>query len=126
MALAQGYLPLHYVPALAPRIFLLYVPHPGPTGKLASFQSGQMWSKNTGYKEYTSPFFWTVLRAGPDLKTVVKLQYPPSRTIDSLLKQCNPLRLVIERSWTITQEPSIFCRYELQADVSGTDLLGTF
>jgi hypothetical protein len=41
-------------------------------------------------------------------------------------KQCNPLRLVIENPWSMTLEPSIFRRYGLGADVSGTDLLGAF
>jgi hypothetical protein len=38
-------------------------------------------------------------------------------------KQCDPLRLVIESSWSMTKEPSIFCKYGLGADVSGTDPL---
>jgi hypothetical protein len=41
-------------------------------------------------------------------------------------KQCNPLRLVIESSWNMTKEPSIFCKHGLGADVSGTDLLSAF
>jgi hypothetical protein len=41
-------------------------------------------------------------------------------------KQCNPLRLVIENPWSMTREPSIFRRYELGPDVSGTDPLGAF
>jgi hypothetical protein len=41
-------------------------------------------------------------------------------------KQCNPLRSVMENPWSMTQEPSIFCRYGLGADVWGTDPLGAF
>jgi hypothetical protein len=41
-------------------------------------------------------------------------------------KQCDPLALVIENSWSMTKEPSTFCKYGLGGDVSGTDLLGAF
>jgi hypothetical protein len=54
-------------------------PIPGPTGK-----PGQIWSKILGIKNTLLPFM-KILRAGPDPKTLVRLQFPPSRTIDSLL-----------------------------------------
>jgi hypothetical protein len=53
-------------------------------GSLVSVQSGQMWSKTLGIKDTLLPFM-TILRAGPDLETLVRLQFLPSRTIDSLL-----------------------------------------
>jgi hypothetical protein len=93
---------------------------------------------------YTSPFY-DILRAGPDPEALIRLQFPPFRTTDSLLtdysrnysclgqhspsckdKQCNPLRLVIENTWSMTKEPSIFSKYGLGVDVLGTDPLGAF
>jgi hypothetical protein len=39
---------------------------------------------NSSSKDILLPFR-TILRAGPDPKALVRLQFPPSRTIDSLL-----------------------------------------
>jgi hypothetical protein len=43
-----------------------------------------MWGETLGIKD-TLLLFMTVLRAGPDPETLVRLQFPLSRTIDSLL-----------------------------------------
>jgi hypothetical protein len=53
----------------------------GPTGKLVSIQSGQMWVRTLGIKETLIPFM-TILRAGPDPETLVRLQFQLCRTID--------------------------------------------
>jgi hypothetical protein len=63
-------------------------PIPRPTGKLVSVQSGWMWGKTLGKKDTLLPFM-TILRAGPDPETLVRLQFPPSRTVNSLLKDCS-------------------------------------
>jgi hypothetical protein len=55
-----------------------------PTGKLVSVQSGWMWGETLGIKDVLFPFM-TILRAGPDPETLVRLQFPPSRAIGSLL-----------------------------------------
>jgi hypothetical protein len=39
---------------------------------------------NSSYKDTLLPFM-TILRAGPDPEALVRLQFPPSRTINSLL-----------------------------------------
>jgi hypothetical protein len=56
----------------------------GPQGSLVSVQSGWMWGKTLIIKDTLLPFM-TILRAGPDPETLVRLQSLPSRTIDSLL-----------------------------------------
>jgi hypothetical protein len=84
----------------------------------------------------------TILRAGPDPEALVRLQFSPSRTINSLLTDCSwnysyfrhtPLLLAKINSithlgwvlsWSMTKEPSIFHKYGLGADVSWTDPLG--
>jgi hypothetical protein len=103
-----------------------------PTGKLVSVQSGQMWGETLGIKDTFLPFM-TILRTGPDPRTLERSQFLPSRTINSLLtgysknyscfrhscfllvkiKQYNPLRLVTESPWGMTQGPSMFHRYGL-------------
>jgi hypothetical protein len=55
-----------------------------PTGKLVSVQSGQMWGETLSIKD-TFLSFMTILRAGPDPRAQERLQFLPSRTIDSLL-----------------------------------------
>jgi hypothetical protein len=85
---------------------------------------------NSSSKDTLLPFV-TILRAGPDPEALVRLQFPPSRTINSLFnriqsklqlfqthpspsckdKQCDPLRLVIESSCSMTKEPSIFRKH---------------
>jgi hypothetical protein len=57
---------------------------PGFTGKLVSVQSEWMWGKALGIKD-TLLTFMTILMAGPDPETLVRLQFPPSRTINRLL-----------------------------------------
>jgi hypothetical protein len=59
-------------------------PIPGPTGKLVSAQSGWMWGETLGIKDTLLPFM-TILRAGPHSWSLERLQFLPSRTIDSLL-----------------------------------------
>jgi hypothetical protein len=56
----------------------------GPTGKLVTVQSRLMWGETLGIKDKLLPFM-AILRAGPDPMTLLRLQFPPSRTIDSLL-----------------------------------------
>jgi hypothetical protein len=46
--------------------------------------------------------------------------------LDCQLYQCNPLLLAINDPHTMTIEPSILRQYELGADVSGRDPIGTF
>jgi hypothetical protein len=53
-----------YAPTPAPRLFLLYVAHLGPTGKLVP-QGGRMWGETLDIKDILLPFM-TILRAGPD------------------------------------------------------------
>jgi hypothetical protein len=60
------------------------VPSGDPQESLVSVQSGQMWGKTLGRKDILLPFM-TILRAGPDPETLVRLQFPPSKIIDSLL-----------------------------------------
>jgi hypothetical protein len=60
------------------------VPSRDPQGSLVSIQSGPMWGKTLGIKDTLLPFM-TILRARPGPETLVRLQFPPSRTIDSLL-----------------------------------------
>jgi hypothetical protein len=106
---------------------LICVPSQDPWGSLVSVQSGSMWGETLDIKDTLLPFM-TILRAGPDPRALERLQFPPSRIIDSLLtdyswnyscfrhssptckdKQCNPL--VIENPCSMTQEPPIFRRY---------------
>jgi hypothetical protein len=60
------------------------VPSGDPQGSLVSVQSGQMWGETLDIKDTLLPFM-TILRAGPDPEALVRLQFPPSRTINSLL-----------------------------------------
>jgi hypothetical protein len=55
-----------------------------PTGKLVSVQSGWMWGETLGVEDTLFPFM-TILRAGPDSRALQRLQFLPSRTINSLL-----------------------------------------
>jgi hypothetical protein len=55
-----------------------------PTGKLVSVKSGWMWGDTLGIKD-TLLSFRAILRAGPDLRALERLQFLPPRTIDSLL-----------------------------------------
>jgi hypothetical protein len=55
-----------------------------PTGKLVSVQSGQMWGETQGIKDTLLPFM-TILRAGPDPRSLERFQFLPSRTVNSLL-----------------------------------------
>jgi hypothetical protein len=64
---------------------LICVPSGDPQGSLESVQSGQMWGETLGIKDTLLPFM-TILRVGPDPETLVRLQFQPSRTTDSLLK----------------------------------------
>jgi hypothetical protein len=59
-------------------------PITGPTGKPGSHPEWTDVGWNTRYKGYTFPFM-TILKAGPDPEALVGLQFPPSRTIDTLL-----------------------------------------
>jgi hypothetical protein len=43
-----------------------------------------MWGETLGIKDILLPFM-TILRAGPDSEALVRHQFPPFRTIDSLL-----------------------------------------
>jgi hypothetical protein len=43
-----------------------------------------MWGKTLDIKDPLLPFM-TILKTGPDPETLVRIQFPPSRTIDSLL-----------------------------------------
>jgi hypothetical protein len=107
-----------------------------PQGRLVSVQSGH-W-----VKRYTSPFYeypkgWTrPWGTGKTLISTIQNNWQYFSRLQSKLqlfrthpspfckdKQCNPLRLVIESPWSMTW-PSIFCKYGLGADVSGTDPLG--
>jgi hypothetical protein len=54
-----------------------------PERSLISVQSGQMWGKTLGIKDTLLPLM-TILRTGPDPEMLVRLQFPPFRTIDSL------------------------------------------
>jgi hypothetical protein len=59
-------------------------PIPEPTGKLVSIQSGWMWGETLDIEVTLLPFV-TILRAGPDPRVLERLQFLPSRTINSLL-----------------------------------------
>jgi hypothetical protein len=59
-------------------------PIPEPTGKLVSVQSGWMRGETLGINDVLLPFM-TILRAGPDSRALKRLQFLPSRTINSLL-----------------------------------------
>jgi hypothetical protein len=54
-----------------------------PTGKLVSVRSGWVWGETLGIKDTLLPLM-TILRAGPDPRALERLQFLPSRTIDSL------------------------------------------
>jgi hypothetical protein len=56
----------------------------GPTGKLVSIQSGQMWGGTLDIKD-TLPLFMKILRAGLDPRALERLRFPPYKIIDSLL-----------------------------------------
>jgi hypothetical protein len=60
------------------------VPTREPQGSLVSVQSGWIWGETLDIKD-TLLLFMTILRAGPDPEALVRLQFPPSRTINSLL-----------------------------------------
>jgi hypothetical protein len=45
-----------------------------------------MWGETLGIKDILLSFM-TILRAGPDPEALVRLQFPPSRIIDSLLTE---------------------------------------
>jgi hypothetical protein len=60
-------------------------PIPESTGMLVSVQSRWMWGETLGIKDTLLPFM-TILRAGPDPSALERLQFLPSRTINSLLK----------------------------------------
>jgi hypothetical protein len=101
-------------------------PSQDPQGSLISVQTGWMWGWNTGYKGNISPFYeipkgWTRLQG--TRKTLIstiqnnqqsfnKLQSKLQLfwTHPSLLAKikCDPLRLVIESSWSTTKEPPTF------------------
>jgi hypothetical protein len=112
-------------------------------GSLVSVQSGQMWGGTLDVKDTVLPPFMKILRAGLKPqgtgKTLIfsiqnnrqsfnrlqpKLQlFWTHHSVSCKDKQCDPLTLVIESSWSMTKEPSIFCKYGLGVDVSGTDSL---
>jgi hypothetical protein len=109
-----------YVPTLAPRIFLLYVSYPG-----THRDSPKGWTRPRDTVKTPISTIQKNQQSFNRLQLKLQLfQTHPSLTCKD--KQCNPLRLVIENPWSMTWEPSIFCRYGLGSDVSGTDLLVVF
>jgi hypothetical protein len=97
---------------------------------------------NTGYKGYTSSFYdnpkgWTSPRGtGKTLISTIQNNRRSFSRLQSKLqlfqthlspacknKQCNPFRLVVESPWSMT---SIFHKYGLGVNVSGTDTFGAF
>jgi hypothetical protein len=64
--------------------FFYISPSWDPQGSLVSVKSGWMWGKTLGVKDILLSFM-TILRAGPDPRALVRLQFPPYRTINSLL-----------------------------------------
>jgi hypothetical protein len=102
-------------------------PIPGPTGKPGICLEWTDVGRNTSpfyenHKDWTRPqgtgntLISTIQNNGQSfnrLQSKLQLfQTHPSPTCKD--KQCNPLRLVIENPWIMTQEPSIFHRYGLR------------
>jgi hypothetical protein len=96
------------------------LPHPGTHRETGIGPEWMDVGETLGIKD-TLLSFMTILRAGhfSDPRALERLQFLSSRTIDSLLtaysqnysthpsptckdKQCNPLRLVTERPWSMT------------------------
>jgi hypothetical protein len=59
-------------------------PIQGSTGKPGICPEWMDMGETLGIKDTLLPFM-TILKAGPDPEALVRLQFPPSRTIDSLL-----------------------------------------